>query len=318
MVVAPFTQYRFITPILIFVSIALTAVLMLMGMGDEVQLWTNWFIAGLLSAVSWRIISRFNLQGGSELKAFGISWPILTAGLQFVYCHFPSADHYAKVLLLVIVQMCCLSLSMSLWQRRRSPFKCLLLGLFIGLESLVVPQSILWLLLFIVVGYYMRCWSMRNTACVLTGAFFAVWVGYCLRFFLNGAAEADALILAYSVILRDESYAPLLALHLWQYLFMGLTLLLLIIYSLSGFLLGAGQSIRAASSIKLISVLSLSFVVLLPFDILHFFGNLSVFSLFISLQLTIHQANVRSIFHEWWILLIILSYIALCLLPLFY
>ena len=303
---------------LISVSIALTAALMLLGMGNEVMLWINWATAGILSYIIWNNVSRFNLQGGRELKAYGISWPILTAGFQFTYCHFPQYDSYFKVPPQVLVLLLVISTSMSLWQRRQSTIKCLLLGLLIGAVSSAVPHAILWLLLFPITSYTMRCWSARNAFSVLTGAAFAIWVVYCILFFVSGPDQANELFASFSDILKAEDYQLFQCLGLWQYLFMGITLLLLIFYSITGFLIHAGQSIRVDYSIKLISLISLVFTVLMVFDEQHFFSNLSFFSLFIALQLTIHQANIRSQLHEWWILFIILAYSVLCLLPFFF
>lgn len=315
---APFTQFRYITPLLISVSIALTTALMLLEVGNPIILWLNWATAGCLSLIIWNSISRFNLKGGSDLKAFAITWSTMTAGLQFCYCHFPERDSFFKVAPQLIALMLALSSAMSLWQRRRSTLKCLLLGLIIGLASTAIPHALLWIILFPVAGYYMRCWSSRNAFSMLTGVAFAVWVVYCARFILQSPAVADHMFRSYAVIMGDEDYSTLLqGLGLWQYLFMGISLLMLIIYNISGLLLGAGQSIRASSSIQLISMFSLVYTFLMAFDVCHFLSNFSVLWLFISLQLTIHQANVRSMLHEWWIILIIIAITALCIVPLF-
>lgn len=283
------------------------------------MLWGNWAAAGLLSYLIWLNYSRFNAQGGSELKAFGISWPLLTSGFQFAYCHFPQLDDFAYTLVLGVALMLTLSLSMTLWQRHQATLKCLILGLLIGLFSTIVPQTILWLLLFPVVCYFMRCWSLRNACSVLTGTVFAVWVVYCAIFLAQGSESADQMIGSYRAIMLQEDYSILLqGLGLWHYIFMGITLLTLLFYSFSGFLLGAGQSIQTNFSIQLISMFSLVFLFLMAFDVHHFFINLGLLSVFLSLQLTIHQADVRSALHEWWIVLVILIYAALCIAPLMY
>lgn len=315
---APFSQYRFITPLLISVSIITTLVLMLFGMGNHIMLWFNWASAGILSLIIWNSISRFNLQGGSELKAFGISWPLITAGFQFSYCYFPATESYYKTAPQVIAMMLMISVTMSLWQRRQSTLKCLLLGFIIGLISSVVPHAILWLLLFPIACYYMRCWSARNMLSALTGAAFAIWIAYCSHYLLEASSEANQMLHAYAAIVRDEDYVtPFLNLGLWQWMYMGITLLLLVVYSISGLLLGAGQSVRTSSSIQMISVFSLVYLFLMAFDVSHIFSNLCFFSLFISLQLTIHQANLRNRLHDWWIIVVIIIYNSLCFLPIY-
>lgn len=315
---APFSQYRYITPLLIFLSIALTAALMLLGMGSEVTLWTNWGIAGAISYVILDGISRFNLQGGSELKAFAISWPLLTAGFQFTHCYSTTYGVFYETPLQALTMMLMLSLIMSLWQKRTATLKHLLLGLLIGIASAVKPHAILWLLLVPLAGYYMRCWSVRNLLSAVTGTAFALWVVYCVRFLLQGEAVADGMFGSFSVIIEDEDYGALFHnLSLWQYIFMGFIFLLLLIYSISGPLIGVGLSMRSGSSIQLLSTLNLVIAVLLFFDVQNFMANLTLLILLFSVQFTILQANIRSIIHEWWLLVIILTFTSLCIIPIF-
>lgn len=312
---SPLSQYRYITPLSISFSIVLTVALILLEAGNAVMLCINWVTAGIVAFIIGECIVRFKLHEGFENKTLSISWPLLTAGLHFACCHFPKFDSFYKAPPQILGLMLVISISMSLWQRRQATIKCLLLGLFIGFVSAAVPHAILWLLLFPVTGYTMRCWSARNAFSVLTGTAFAIWIVYCILFFVQGADAANAMLASYGSILRSEDYPLFQGLGLWQYLFMGISLMLLIFYSVTGFLINAGQNIRTDLSLKLTSFISVIFIMFMVFDVRHFYSNLCFFLLFIALQLTIHQASIRSQVHEWWIVLINLVYIALCILP---
>ena len=317
-VVAPFSQYRFITPLLIALSVVLTAALIVLGVGSRVMLCVNWAAAGVLSYIIWDSISRFSLKGGRELKAFAISWPLLTACLHFGYCHFPPSDSYVKALLLVTAFLLFLRLLMSLWQERSQTSICLLTGALIGLLSVALPHALLWLLLFPVSGFMMRCWSMRNVCSLVSGTLFALWLSYCALFWFGGEARADAMWSPYAEILLDDDYGVILqGLGLWHYLYIGITVLLVIFYGVTGLLFDAGVTTRASSSIKLLSLIGLIYLLLMLFDGTHVFLSFAVLSMTIALQFTFRQSNVRSAMLEWWILVVILGYTALCILPIF-
>lgn len=295
-----------------------TAALILLGAGSHVMLCYNWLMALLLGYVIQQAFSRLDLKGGSEFHTIAIVLPLLTAGFDFIYCHLPQYDHFYKVPLLTLVLTLLLSVTMSLWQRHHSPFKCMLLGLLIGTSSTFVPHTILWLLFFPVAGFYMRCWSSRNVCSVLTGTALAIWCVYCVLFFVDGAEAASAMLHGYSVILQTEDYALYFhGLGLWQYLFIGLSLLLLLIYNVSGYLVGTGQSVRSYESFQMLATISLLFLLLMAFDLQHFLANFGLITLLISQQLTIHQSSSRSAILDWIILLVIAVYFALCIAPLF-
>ena len=278
----------------------------------------NWLMALVLGYVVLQAFSRLDLKGGSEFHTIAIVLPLLTAGFDFIYSYLPQYDHFDKVPLLTLVLALVLSVIMSLWQRHHSPFKCMLLGLLIGSSSTILPHTILWLLFFPVAGYYMRCWSSRNVCSVLTGAALSIWCVYCALFFIEGSDAASAMLYAYSAILQTEDYSLLFqGLGLWQYLFIGLSLLLLIIYNVSGYLVGTGQSVRSYESYQMLSTISLLFLLLMAFDLQHLLANFGLIIFLISLQFTIHQSNSRSAILDWIILLVIAVYFALCIAPLF-
>ena len=303
---APLTQYRHVTPVLILLSAALVAVLALLGQATPKALWSAWVTAGVLSAGIWHIVARFRLDGGASVKAFAISWPLLTASLCFARCYLviPGTDDegvWGIVQQLALLAF--LSLQMSLWQRRVAIIKHMLLGLIIGLTSTLCPHALGWIVLLLIASYYMRCSSLRNMMSALTGIVLGIWVVYLAHFFGNSIDAADGMM------------AELAAMGTWCTAFVAYVGLLLLVYAMAGLAIDVGQTVRAEASIVLVSVLSLVMMGLLVLDAAHLATLLPMLATLLALQLTIQQANLRSALVEWWILLIIAVGAALCLLP---
>jgi len=302
---------------LIGLSIGLVVALTFLSGADSKILWINWVVAGILSAGIWHIVSRFRLDGGASVKAFAIAWPLLTGSLCFTYCYFPKAGSFYSGIIQQLALLAFLSLEMSLWQRHKAILKHLLLGLVIGLTSTLVPDTILWILLLPIASYHMRSWSTRNLMTAITGILVGIWIIYLVLFFGTGMEAADQMILQYATIVQFVDFSSMVGLGMWQYIFLSFIALPLLIYPFSGLAIDVGQSVRAEASIILISTLSLALAVLLLFDLQHLTSYVGMFSLFLSLQLTIHQANLDAAVNEWWILLILAISTALCLIPLF-
>ena len=312
---APLSHFRLITPLLILLSAGVMAALVAVGGYDVVPLGLIWAAAGLLSAGIWNIVSRFSLDGGANVKAFAISWPLLSLSTDFAYCYLPHTDLFYRSLAEQFAMLAILTLEMSLWQHRHAILKHLLIGLILGLVSTLLPHALTWLLMLPVACYFMRCWSARNILSALTGVVLGIWFVYCGVFLVCGMATADGVVGQYAQLLQRPDLGALAAtLGVWQYTFLGLMALLLVMYSISATVLSPG-SVRVGASIKLVSVLSFLLVLLMLADLSHLTDYLCLFAFFLSLQLTIHQANIHSAVYEWWTLLILLIIMALCILP---
>jgi hypothetical protein len=222
-----------------------------------------------------------------------------------------------------------ISLQMSLWQRRIAIIKHLLLGLIIGLISTLHPHLILLVLLLPIAGYYMRCLSPRNLLSALTGTVLGIWIIYLILCILpllgskeGGIEAADQMIMAYSPYRLLSAplqtfLTPQTLFSPWQLALLVYVVLLLLIHTLTSLAVDLGQSVRAEASIMMLSISSIAFIVLLIFDASHLSIHLVTLALLLALLLTIHQANAHHPLVEWWILLIQLVGMALCLLPLF-
>lgn len=314
---APLTQFRYITPSLIFLSIVVNVVLMLEGGFSPVPLWVNWVMAGVLASSVWRIVAGFSLDGGANVKAFAITWPLLSLTMNFSYCYFAHTELLYRNILQLIAMLAMLTLILSLWQKRVSILKHLIIGLIIGVVSVVVPHTILWLLLLPIASYFMRSWSPRNILSAITGILLGIWIAYCIYFIGWGETAANQMIAQYASITRSEDFLQLFqGIGLWQYIFLGFMGVLLIGYSASAGVINTG-SVRVGASVSLIIALGFALVVLFFLDLRHLPAYLDMFALFLGLQLTIHQANHHSSINEWWTVAIIVVVAVLCILPLF-
>jgi hypothetical protein len=322
--------------VLIILSLGLVVALMVLGAAPPRTLILGWIIAGLLTLGIRHIVARFRLDGGASVKAFAISWPLLTVVQCSVICLFPSSSitphpspitpNLSPLTLLAILAI--ISLQMSLWQRRVAIIKHLLLGLIIGLISTLHPHLILIVLLLPIAGYYMRCLSPRNLLSAITGTALGIWIIYLIVCILpllgskeGGIAAADRMIMAY----LPPNLSPLIS---NQVLPLGrgtegvsltpLTLylvLLLFIHTLTSFAVDLGQSVRTEASIIMLSIVSIAFIALLFLDAAHLPVHLVTLAMLLALLLTIHQANAHHPLVEWWILLIQLVGYVLALLP---
>lgn len=313
---------------LFLLSIGLVVAQMILDDANELALWINWLFAGVFSAGIWHVTKRYHLCGIYDGKSFTISWPILSASLNFSLCHFPNTEHFYIGILSLMAMLVALSLLLSVWQEEQSAGRHMLVGIIIGLVSTLLPHALMWLFLLPLVTYHMRSWSLRNIFSTLTGAVLGIWIVYCSLFLreelVGGYTEGSMwmqsgqIIRNYAYIINFESYEQLIeGFGLWHWLFLGLIALLVLVYSISAMFLNVGNSIRAGASISLVSTLSLFLVVLSFFDIAHLSIYLSLLSFFLCIQLTIHQANLRTSLNEWWTLIVIISMMALTALPLF-
>lgn len=310
----PLTRYTFTGPVLILMSIGLVIAQMLLTQADVLMLWVNWGFAGLMSFGIWYVVKLFHLAGLYEGKAFTIGWPLMSACLNFALCYIPGQEHSALWLLLQFILFALLSLVLSTWQQGVSVGRYLLVGLLIGAVSTQFPPMLLWSLLLPVAGYHMRSWSVRNVSGSFTGILLGIWIMYCVHFFSQSMAEADQMLRSLLSLFVVQGL-DVAAFGLWHWLLLSLIVLLTVVYSLSSMVLRT-VSIRASASIATVSTFGLAAILFALLDLDNLPAYLGLLSLLLSLQLTTHQSNLHSSFHEWWTIVILLLVQTLSLLPL--
>lgn len=316
--ILPFSNYRYITPVMILLSILLVVALMILGPYSSTMLWSNWIMSLALTTGVWHIVSRFRLEGGSDVRAFAIALPFINGALQISYCYFCTQKQFDELRVEVLALVVILILAMNLWQQRECILEQISLGLIIGITSTLVPHIVYWLLLIPLFCYHMRCWSLRNVLAALTGILLGIWILYFSTFAAEGEAKADAMLINYATLIPSGEYhLPVDGYGVWQYLFLAVHAIVVIGYGISGIVVNVGQTVRTTSSIYLISSLCILLVGLLFADPQHMTSYLCLLAILTSIQITIRQANSRSLAVEWSILFITLASTALSLLPLF-
>jgi len=313
----PLSRYKFITVVLILLSAALIVGQTFLTDANPVYLWCNWAVGGVFAVVLWYVMGRFHLGGVSEGKALAITWPLMSMAQNFAYLYFNPTFPYYHGLLQLLALMAIITLILSTWQSEQSPARCIGIGMLIGLTATLFPRTILWLVLMPFIMFHMRSASIRNVLSTFTGALLGIWIDYFLIFSFLSPSEADQIILQFLHIFDMINYADILSgLTLGQCLFLALLAILVIVYSLSAMVLGTGHSIRSGASIVLLSSLSIAEVIFLCFDLSNTALYISQLALFLCIQLTIHQANIRSSANEWWTILTIVISLGISILPL--
>lgn len=313
----PLSRNKSLTTVLILLSALLIVAQTLLTDGDVFVLWGNWLLSGAFALALWFVLGRFHLGGVSEGKSLAIAWPLMSVTQNFAYLYFAPTYPAYKGMVQVSALMLIVCLVLSIWQDERATVRCLAIGLLVGLSSALFPHTVLWLLMVPVIVYHTRSVSSRNVFSILTGAVLGLWVVYCYLDIFYGHAEADALPLQFLEIFSLSGYATLFhTFQVWQWLYLALMVVLVIAYSISAVVLGTGHSVRASDSIMQLCMLSIAEVIFMCLDPSHTALYICQLSLFLGIQLSVHQANLHSSANEWWTLLIILGGIALSVLPL--
>lgn len=313
--ISPISHYRFITPVMILSNILVVAALAMVGSYSAPMLWLNWLVTGVLTWGIWHVVSRFRLEGGADVHAFAIAWPLMTAMVNFSFCYMPCEGPFFHVHILLMAFVLLLLCVSTLWQDHRAITTHLAMGMLIGLSSALMPQALLWLLFAPLWCFVMRCWSLRNLMSTLTATLLAVWVVYCYYYAVGGSTQANALLVRY---VAEWSHPALPAgLHgLWQLIFFFAMLAVVLAYSIRGMFAGSNLTVRAAAVVHYFSLQAIILLLFFGLDSSHFGLHICLLAVLLGLQLTITQANIRSAVHEWWILLYIAFTALLGLLPL--
>lgn len=300
--------------LLIIASLVLTLAQIYLGQGEQMTLLANWAGSGFLAFGIWSILSRFHLSQEGHSQAVYISWPILATSINLTVCTMGATRPWAELLSLASV-LIILTLGLSTWQQKRAPWPFLYTGLLTGAMSLYQIRFLLFLVLIFVFFYHMRSWSWRNFWSLITGTIMGFWGAYVACFALRSEAVADQMVL--SALSATELRLEIPQLDLWQWLFVGLLLVEMMFFAITGLFRNLGTSIRTHASILLLTTLSLLQVIASIVDISNFQQHLGILALYMSILLSLHNVNLRSTANEWWTVGIVVLCMALVAIPLF-
>lgn len=315
---------------IVVLSLAPIVAQVIFGGIGAIGLCVNWLAAGLFSWIIWDIIEQHHLGLVDRNHAISISWALISMVLNFALINFNEYENTSSIARWLYVDksewrylfqmlgfLVILSSMMRTWQRRVAPTYFLLSGAIIGVASVFLNYTLLWLILFPFFLYHMRSWSKQNWGSLFSGLILSIWIFYVGKMFIFGEAEADRFILSYSSVIY--SLMPeRLSYTFWEWVFMAFTALLLIIYSISGFAINVAKTVKAHSSVIMISTLSLVVTAFAIIDLSHLPNYVGIISILLSLQLAIHQSCLIDSKNEWWTIITLIIFAVLGVLPLFW
>lgn len=282
-----------------------------------IGLCVNWLAAGLFSVIISNIIEQNRLGLFDRNHSVAISWSLISMVLNFSLINFNEYYESQTVELwlnvnkaewLYLLQMLgfllILFTVMQTWQKKIATIQYLICGFIIGIVSTFLDYSLLWLLFFPVILYQMRTWSNQNWGSLISGLILSIWTCYVCRMFLLGVDNADNFILSYATII-DRLMPTRINYTLWEWVFIAFIALLLIIYSILGYAINVAKTVKASASVTMLSTLCLIITIIATIDIYHLQNYLGMLSIFMSLQISIHQSCLLNIKNEWWTIIIV-------------
>ena len=300
----------------VFLLLFNTAVVVALAWVGNAVWWVpvlNWALSALLAYGVRDIIRRYRLGNTRPGLIFCVSWIILSTMMNFASLYMPGDLALWRIMLQMAGLMGILHLLLSSWQMHSAPVLYLLTGIIVSLLSLVYAPSLLWLLLLALGAIYMRSNSMRNFWSTLTGVVFGTWVSYFCVWFLAGETRADNIVNRLLSIFPFTLSFPAFSLEVW--IFIGITVFLLLVYSGTSFLLNVGDSLRITSFIRLILTMAFMFVLFTVPNTSHIALYFCLVSLLLAIQNALHLSNLQSDIHEWWTIVMLAIMMLLDIIP---
>lgn len=315
--IRPLSKHKKIfVPINIGLNLALVVAQSILSDASVMALWVNWVASAFLAGGVWDMVSRYRLGHTSAGMAVPLSWTFICVVLNFTLIHFPSFEPQWKCLLQEFCLLGIVMLAINTWQVTIATGRYMIIGLIIGVLSVIMPHTLAWVFMLPWAFYCLRSWSWRNWWSAITGVALGIWVAYCGLFFFIDEALADGLFARYAVLFDIASPDRADGFTLWHWLFIAAMALMLVSYAASGFFLNVGDSLRGHASLTLISSFSLAMTVLALLDLDHLSIYVGIMSIFLSIQVSVHHASLHSIVHEWWVIFSLAIFLAFGVLPL--
>lgn len=301
-------------PFLLLLSVGVIITQTILGDADWHVLWLNWAVAGIIGWSTWDCIDRFRMGRSSDQSLMLVEWIFVAGVLNIGTLCFSINLEPWRLLLVILGFWLILRLCMGSWQDRSATIRNLLCGLIIGLLAVYFPHSLEWLLLLPFASYFMRSLNVRNLLSALTGVGVGIWADYCVLHFFGPEGSNEALFQSF-IGLGDLQGFDFTTLGVWQWSIIGLMVALLLVYTILGFFLNSGGSLRSHTTVVMYSVLAFGLVALLMLDLPNLMLYLVLASLIVSVQMLLVLANSRSVSAEWWAVFILLAVLTLGVLP---
>lgn len=324
----PFSYYKQTDYIVVACSFLLVVALIILSDANPLALMLNWLASGAFAWIIKDIFKKHHLGLVDRDHSISISWALISIFLNYALLYineyeptvvgsywFGISSGIWKDLLQMGAFLFMLATAIDTWTHRIDAGRYLLIGALIGGVSTVLNYSIAWLLLFPFIFYLMRSWSKQNCGSLISGLLLAIWVRYVITMIIAGETQADAFIISYRTLI-DNLIPGKIDYTFWEWIFIAFTGLLLIIYSISGFAINVAKTVKAHSSVVMISLLTILLTSFAILDLSHLPNYIGLLSIFLSLQLTIHQSCIIDGKNEWWTIAALIIFAVITILPL--
>ena len=287
-----------------------------LGQKSFIPLLAIW-ISTVCFAVGIRnVIVRFNLFSQDSNHSFSISLALLAPFLTSVYAYF--GTNHLEFLIQALGFLFVLYLVSYSWTDKICTIPLLFAGFIIGLETINSSYVVLWLLLFPIIFYFMRCWSGRNFGSIVTGFALAIWSIYLFYFFAADEEKANNFVLSLGSFVPDL-FVYLHSYSIIEWVFISFTAILIIIYYIYMYFGNPAKTIIAHSTLLMYSVLSILLGLFALIDLSHLPNYAVLFSIILAFQLSIQQSYNKDTHEELLVLIVLSVYQILSIfMPIFY
>lgn len=296
----------------LLLSIAVLVTQCLLGMGDCYVLTTQWLLAGALSASIIFSINSHRIHVFSTDGLLQLCWVLMASVFNLCQIHLVSSLPWWQVDLLLVSFTLLFMLSIGSWLTGDNPIRFILGGMIIGLCTIIYPQALLWLVLFIWQLFYMRNFTVRNMWSIISGTILMIWINYCVMLFAFGTDEEYL-----------ESFMNLASWHLpdvvfhqssmiyTPWVFLAFSVMILVVCIMDGMFSNVVSSLRTHATMVSTVTTSIALLLFMVIDPSAIVLYVCMASVLVSMNLALVVSNVNISLMRWWITFVVVMLILL-------
>lgn len=245
-----------------------------------------------------------------------VSLPLICCSLSFAMFYLPHPEGFMLTMTSHTAAMVVICLLLvSSWANGIATIQHLLIGLIIGLLSILSPNTVFVSLLTIISLVFVRGVSIRNIGSQLTGIALGIWIVFATVFIFDSENSAYGLISNFQSLLGNTGQILDSELDWMSWLYIGFALFIQVIYSLAGFASSVGHTMQTQGAVSLISFCSIGVMILMVLDFGNAYIYLPVLTTLTAIHLSILNANLQQQINGTITAIVVLLYVALALLP---
>lgn len=238
-----------------------------LGMADWGILVSNWFIAGLVSAIAAGSLSAERIFNFNSLPCIFHSWTLLASVMNLVAIHIQTELEWWQMWLLMSGIGVIMVICTSIWQARDLTARSLALGIIISILTLIYVPSVLWLVLVIIGLTMLSSFTMHSFYALISGFVTGVWLCYIILELSSGGL-GDTYILSFIDDWDNLTVDwPQIQSSGWSgWIMVGICSIIFFVYMTVRLYRSSFSSLRMRSISLWLCCLALAFILLLTFD----------------------------------------------------